>query len=88
MRRKARIVMSISKRGSDKRRISIPEGRCELDDGPHGAGPYVVYWNHGGQTVKAELTLMEFVSCVACEVLPSANLGQETRDRLFARDRC
>jgi len=88
MRRKARIVMPISKRCNSNRRVSIPEGRCELDDGPHGTGPYIVSWNEGNRTVSSELTLMEFVSYVTCEIQPSTNLRVRAHDRLFTRDQC
>ena len=86
MRRKARIETSITRRTDSNRREAIPKGCCEIDDGPHGTGPYIVYWNEGNQIVSSELTLTEFVSYVSIELQPWTGLSCRTYDHLFARD--
>ena len=73
MRRKARIVTQISRGNNGNRRVSIPRGSCEIDDGPHGTGPYIVSWNEGAQIVSSELTLTELVSYVDVETEPWMN---------------
>jgi hypothetical protein len=85
MRRRARIVTLITRRTDSNRRISIPKGCCEIDDGPHGIGPYIVYWNDGDKIVSSELTLTEFVSYVSVETQPWTDLSAGKRDQLFAR---
>ena len=86
MRRKARIVTLISRGSNSNRRGSIPKGCCEIDDGPHGTGPYIVYWNEGDQIASSELTLTEFISYVDVEIQPWTNLTGRTHDQLFTRD--
>ena len=73
MKRKARIVRLIPRSRESNRRVLIPKGRCELDDGPHGTGPYRVYWSEGDHTESSELTLTEYVSYVDVEVQPFMN---------------
>lgn len=87
MRRKAKIATPIARRMDNSCRMSIPKGPCEIDAGPHGTGPYIVYWNEGGRIVSSELTLTEFVSYVYVEVQPWTNLSGRTHDQMFARDR-
>jgi len=86
MRRIARIVAPISRGNNGNRRGSIPKGRCEIDDGPHGTGPYIVYWKEGDQIVSSELTLTEFVSYVDVEIQSWMNPRGRTHDPLFTRD--
>ncbi len=86
MRRKARIVTLIPRRSESNRQVSIPKGCCELDDGPHGTGPYMVYWRQGEHTVSFELTLTEFVSYVDVEVQPWPSVRAMRHDQPFTRD--
>ncbi len=60
MRKKARIVGLISRLNEKKQRVRIPKGECEIDEGPDGIGPYVLYWKEDGRELGAELTLVEF----------------------------
>lgn len=86
MRKTARIVKPISRSSESNRRASIPKGRCELDDGPHGSGPYVIYWMEGDRPESFELTLTEYVSYVSVEVQPLLGVQSRRRDQLFTRD--
>lgn len=85
MRKTAWIVKLISRNNESNRRVSIPKGRCELDDGPHGTGPYMIYWREGDHTESSELTLSEYVSYVAVRVEPLPGGRGRSRDQLFTR---
>ena len=61
-------------------KVSISKGRCEIVDGLHGTGPYIVYWNDGNQAVSSELTLTEFVSYVDVETQTRMKLRGRTHD--------
>lgn len=68
MRKKARIVGLISRLNEKKQRVRIPKGECEIDEGPDGIGPYVLYWKEDGRELGAELTLVEFANHVGREL--------------------
>jgi hypothetical protein len=59
MRSKARIVGTMTRLNEANQRVAIPQGDCEIDDGPRGQGPYTLYWKEGGKEVSAALTLAE-----------------------------
>lgn len=78
MRNQARIVTAISKLIKSNQRAPIPKGSCELDDGVHGTGPYIIYWKKNDQVFNAELTLSEFVTYidVRTRLWPSMRIGK------------
>ena len=86
MRKKARIVRPIARSSVSNRRVSIPKGRCELDDGPHGTGPYIIYWRERDRTESSELTLAEYVSYVDVEVQILPGVPGRRRGQLFTQD--
>ena len=86
MRRTARILTPIAVTSEGSRRVSIPRGQCELDEGPHGTGPYMIYLKEGARAESFELTLTEYVSYVTVSAQPSTGASGRRRNQLFKRD--